>query len=167
MTRLYIMCGLAFSGKSTLSRKISEHSNCKIVAFDQLWVETEKNRSVPQSAEGWRLIRDLAQDQIFATLKSGTSVVYDDNNPKKEHREELRRVADKAGVESSVIYLDTPLDVIRMREKNNRLSQDRHEVEPENFEKVLQDLEPPTSEENVYVFGPTDSLDDFIKTLPN
>ena len=159
------MCGLAFSGKSTLSRKIAEHARYKLIAFDKLWVETEKERSVPQGAEGWRLIRDLAQAEVFTTLKSGISVVYDDNNPRKEHREELREVARKAGAESFVIYLDTPLDVIRAREEANRTLQDRHDVEAANFEKVLKDLEPPTSDENVIVFKPEDDTEKFIDNL--
>ncbi len=159
------MCGLAFSGKSTLSRKIAERNGYKLIAFDKLWVKTEKVREVPQGAEGWRLIRDLAQEEVLATLKSGTSVIYDDNNPRKEHREELREVARKAGVESFVIYLDTSLDVIRAREEANRTLQDRHDVDPANFEKVLKDLEPPTSDENVIVFKPEDGVEKFISNL--
>jgi predicted kinase len=159
------MCGLAFSGKSTLSKKIAEHTGYKLIAFDKLWEETEKERPVPQGVEGWRLIRNLAQEEVFSILKSGTSVVYDDNNPKKEHREELREVARKAEVESVVVYLDTPLDIIRAREEANRISQDRHDVDPINFEKVLKDLEPPTPDEDVIVFKPKDNIDKFIKDL--
>ena len=120
---------------------------------------------MPQGAEGWRLIRDLAQEEVLATLKSGTSVIYDDNNPRKEHREELREVARKAGVESFVIYLDTSLDVIRAREEANRTLQDRHDVDPANFEKVLKDLEPPTFDENVIIFKPEDDAERFISNL--
>ena len=165
MTKLYIMCGLAFSGKSTLARKIVEQTGYKLIAFDKLWVETEKVRAVPQGSEGWRLIRDLAQEKILNDLKSGFSVIYDDNNPKKDHREELRIVARKAGVESFVTYLDTPLDLIRTREEANRKTQDRHEVDPLNFEKVLKDLEPPTSDENVLIFRPGDDVEEFIEKL--
>ena len=159
------MCGLAFSGKSTLARKISEHTGSKLVAFDKLWVEQDKEKPVPKGSEGWRYIRDLATTEILAILKSGTSVVYDDNNPRKEHREELRSVAKNAGADAVVIYLDTSLDVIRAREEANRSSQDRHDVEPENFEKVMKDLEIPTADENVIVFTPEMNIDDFIKKL--
>lgn len=44
MSKLYIMCGLAFSGKSTLARKIAEHTNSKLIAFDKLWVEKDKDQ---------------------------------------------------------------------------------------------------------------------------
>ena len=159
------MCGLAFSGKSTLARKISEHTGSKLVAFDKLWVEQDKEKPVPKGSEGWRYIRDLATTEILAILKSGTSVVYDDNNPRKEHREELRSVAKNAGADAVVIYLDTSLDVIRAREEANRSSKDRHDVELENFEKVMQDLEVPTGDENALVFTPGMNIDNFVKKL--
>lgn len=165
MTKLFIMCGLAFSGKSTLAEKIAEQDGYKLIAFDKLWVETEKSRSVPKDAEGWRLIRDLAQEEILAALKSGVSVVYDDNNAKKEHRDELRNVAKEAGVESQVIYLDTSMNIIRLREETSKILQNRHEVEPENFNKVLQDFEPPTPDENTMVYKPKDNLQEFIKKI--
>ena len=161
------MCGLAFSGKSTLARKIAEHTDSKLVAFDKLWVEQDKEKPVPKGVEGWRYIRDLAQRNVLDYLQAGKSVVYDDNNPRKEHREELRDVAKKAGIDAVVIYLDTSLDVIRVREEANRSSQDRHDVEPENFEKVMKDLEVPTADENTIVFTPEMNIEDFIKNLSN
>ncbi len=100
------MCGLAFSGKSTLSRKIADYISADLIAFDKLWVEEDKEKPVPKNAEGWRQIRDLAKEKVLASLKAGKSVVYDDNNPKKEHREELRKVAKKVGVEAFVVYLE-------------------------------------------------------------
>lgn len=165
MTKLFIMCGLAFSGKSTLAEKIAERAGCKIIAFDKLWIETEKTRPIPEGAEGWRFVRDLAQAQILDALKSGSSVVYDDNNAKKEHREELRNVAKKAGVESAVIYLDTSLNIIKLREETNKILQNRHDVEPKNFNKVLQDFELPTPDENVLVYKPKDNLEEFINRI--
>ena len=52
MSKLYIMCGLAFSGKSTLARKIAEHTKSKLIAFDKLWVEKDKDQPVPKGVEG-------------------------------------------------------------------------------------------------------------------
>ncbi len=159
------MCGLAFSGKSTLARKIAEHTGSKLVSFDTIWVKKDKEQLVPKGAEGWRYIRDVAQEEILAYLKAGDSVVYDDNNPRKEHREELRKVAKAGGVHAAVIYLDTPLDIIREREAVNRASQDRNDVEPENFEKVMKDMEIPTAEEHVITFTPKTNFDDFLEDL--
>jgi predicted kinase len=159
------MCGLAFSGKSTLARKLAKHTGSKLIAFDNVWVEKDKEKPVPKNAEGWRYIRDIAQHEIITTLKKGTSVLYDDNNPRKEHREELRNIAREAGAAAIVVYLDTPLNIIKAREEMNRVSQERHEVEPHNFQKVMQDLEVPTADENTVVFTQNMDIDSFLEKL--
>jgi predicted kinase len=165
MTMLSIMCGPAFSGKSTLARKIAERTGSRLIAFDTMWIEEDKKHSIPKDAEGWRYIRDKAQEEILQTLKEGVSVVYDDNNPKRDHREELKRIAETAGAEACVVYLDTSLVIICEREKANRISQDRHDVEPENFEKVLNDMEIPTADENLLVFAPDMNIEGFLSEI--
>ena len=42
------MCGLAFSGKSTLARQIAQQIGCKLIAFDKLWVIKDKENPVPK-----------------------------------------------------------------------------------------------------------------------
>lgn len=159
------MCGLAFAGKSTLSRKIVEHTGSKLIAFDKLWVEKDKEQPVPKGDEGWRFIRKVGQEEVAKALQEGISVVYDDNNVRFEHREELRKVAEGVGIDSVVIYLDTPLEIIRAREQANRSTGERHEVEPENFQTVLEQLEPPSSTENVLEFKPDTNVEEFLNKL--
>lgn len=161
------MCGLAFSGKSTLARRIARHTNSKRIAFDELWVEKDKEQFIPRDADGWRCIRKVAQDQISEALKEGTPVVYDDNNVRFEHREELRKITRAQGASDVVIYLNTPMELIRERESANRVTGARHEVEPENFEIVAKQLEAPTSGENVLEFKPEDNIDDWLENLDN
>ena len=165
VVKLYIMCGLAFSGKSTLAKRIAEHTGREIIAFDKLWVEEDKVKPVPKNVDGWRQIRKLAQGKILKALKDGKSVIYDDTNARREHREELRNLAKQAGAESIVVYLDTPLEIIRAREEANKDSQNRHEVEPHNFQKVLEDLEVPSGDEEVLIFTPKTDINDFLKKL--
>lgn len=42
MPTLYIMCGVGFSGKSTLAKKIAEHTGAMLVSQDALYFEKEK-----------------------------------------------------------------------------------------------------------------------------
>lgn len=165
MLRVYIMCGIAFSGKSTLAKEIASSINSEIIAFDKLWVEKEKTRSISKDAKGWRFIRNEGQKQVDKALKAGRSVVYDDNNVKFEHREELRKVAEKNNAQAFVIYLNTPLEIVLQREKENRATQKRHEVEPENFQTVLEQLEPPSIKEKYVEFTPNTNLEDFLEKL--
>ncbi len=160
------MCGLALSDKSTLARKIAERTGSRLIAFDKLLVEKEKEQPVSKDDAGWRFIRKVAQDEIVSTLKEGQSVVYDDNNVRFEHREEVREIARNLGVNPIVIYLNTPMELIRERELVNKTTGERHEVEPENFQKVVEQLEVPTSNENVLEFTPNTDIDKFLSELP-
>jgi len=160
------MCGLAFSGKSTLARKIAEHTGSRLIAFDKLWVEKEKEQPITKGDEGWRFIRKVAQDEIANTLKEGQSVVYDDNNVRLEHREEVRLIARNLGANPVVIYLNTPMELIKEREQVNKSTGERHEVDPENFQKVIDQLEMPTSKENVLEFTPNTDIERFLGELP-
>lgn len=165
MAKLYIMCGQAFSGKSTLAKKISERTNARLLSFDQLWVETSKKELVPKDENGWKYIRKVAKEKILASLSKGVSVVYDDTNPKKEHRDEMRSLAKTVGSKSIIIFLNTPLTVIREREIANRTLRGRHEVLSENFEKVLNDMEIPTSEENAIYYNIETDIQSFLNKL--
>ncbi len=165
MAHLYIMCGLAFSGKSTLSRKIAEYIGAKRIAFDEIWVAMIKENQIPKGSGGWKLVRKIAFEEVVANLKKGISVIYDDNNPRFEHRDEFRKVAEKFGFKTTVIYLNTPMEVIRKREVNNRITQHRHDVESINFDKVASDLEVPTDKENYIEFTPETNLNEFLQKL--
>ena len=160
------MCGLAFSGKSTLARKIAEKTGSRLVAFDKLWVEKDKENPVPKGNEGWRFIRKVGQGEIVKSLQEGGSVVYDDTNVRFEHREKLRQVARRFGARSIVIYLKMPIEVIRSREATNRVTGERHEVESKNFQAVLEQLEGPKSEGDVLEFAPDMNIEEFINGLP-
>lgn len=160
------MCGLAFSGKSTLARKIAEFIGSKLIAFDKLWVEKDKEKPVKNDTAGWRFIRKVAQEKIATALKEGSSVVYDDTNVRFEHREELRKVARRFGAKNTVIYLNTPLELIREREVTNKVTGERHEVEPENFQTVLEQLEVPGLTEDVIEFRPDMDIEEWLENLP-
>lgn len=161
------MCGLAFSGKSTLARKIAEHTGAKMIAFDKLWVEKDKEHPIPKGDDGWKFIRKVGQDEVAKVLQEGHDVVYDDNNVRFEHREELREIARKLGAKEITIYLNTLMELIREREAANRATGERHEVEPENFQTVMEQLQVPTSQENMIEFRPEMHVDEWLKNLDN
>jgi len=159
------MCGLPFAGKSTLSRKIAEKTGSKLIAFDELWVIKDKEVPVPKDHEGWKFIRGLGMDEVTKSLQAGQSVVYDENNAAFQHREQLREIARKFEVSETVVFVNTPMELIREREALNRATGERHEVEPANFDAVVSQLEVPTSEENVLEFKPDIDLETFLNKL--
>ena len=158
---LYILSGLAFSGKSTLAKRLAEHVDAELVSFDPLWVENESK--IPDLKEGWQFIRELAKEKILSYLQSGRSVVFDDTNPRREHREEFVKLTVQVGAKSLVVFVDTPISVIRERMKANLKDPQRHDVSEEKFQNNVRQLESPGEDENYLVFLPTDSVEDWLK----
>lgn len=166
--KLYILCGLPFSGKTTLAKKIAEYTGSKLIAFDQLWLELEKDTNVApllKGDEGWRLIRRVAKERIAESLKNSRSVVYDDINVRLEHREELREVARQHGAIPVVVYVDTPLAIREKREKENLLTKRRHDVDQVNSRKALAQFEEPGPPEDVTVFSSENNLEEWLGKL--
>ena len=165
MAKLYIMCGPAFSGKTTLSKLIAQKTSAKRFAFDEIWVEKEETGTDLGGTEGWKHVREAALDEILETLRSGVSAVYDENNPKREHRKEFADAARRAGFQSVVVFMDIPLETIRSRRLANLTSQERHDVDDKNFDKVLNDLERPGDDEDALTFTPDTELEEFVNKL--
>lgn len=164
--KLYILCGLPFSGKTTLAKKIAEYTKSELVAFDKLWQQFKKDSLTSINGdEGWRLTRNFAKKRVSRILRNNRSVVYDDINVRFEHREELRNIAKEYGATSIVLYLKTPVDVRTERMKNNLVEKKRHDVESKNIKKALTQFEEPKSDENVIVFSPSDNLNKWLKRL--
>ena len=158
---LYILSGLAFSGKSTLAKRLAEHVDAELVSFDPLWVENESK--IPDLKEGWQFIRELAKEKILSYLQSGRSVVLDDTNPRREHREEFVKLADQVGAKSLVVFVDTPISVIRERMKGNLKDPQRHDVSKENFKNNVSQLEKTGEDEKHLVYLPTNSVENWLR----
>ena len=159
------MCGLAFSGKTTLASKIASHTNSVLISFDTLWAESIKKNLIREPENGWKYIRKLAQDQIIKTISSGRSVVYDDTNVRFEHREEIRMVASKIGIKTVLVYLETPIKNILQREAENKITRGRHEVDSTNFKNAINQFQAPTDGESFINFKPEDNIDTWLHNL--
>jgi len=157
---LYIFSGLAFSGKSTLAKRLAEYLDAELISFDPLWVENESK--IQDLKDGWRFIREIAKDKIRNYLESGRSVVFDDTNPRREHRDELVKLANEAHTNSMVVFVDTPIDVIRERMKVNLQDQQRHDVSEEKFQNNVRQLERPGEDENYLIFSHTSFVEDWL-----
>jgi len=162
------MCGLPFSGKTTLAKKVAEKTGAKLIAFDKVWAD-EKDELKPDldKVEEWKIILNEAYRRIKETLSANKSVVYDDISVRKEHREVLRAIAKQSKASFAIIYLNTPMAEIKKREVKNRISKDRHEVESVNFEKALAQWQTPASEESVIEYKPDMDLYKWIRNLEN
>jgi len=79
---LWILCGLPYSGKTSLSRKILESTDCVYVSIDEILDELGydwDSDKLPDEA-GWKHIFEISYKKAQDALKSGSSVLYDSTN---------------------------------------------------------------------------------------
>jgi predicted kinase len=163
---LYIMCGVAFSGKSTLAKKIEEYTGATLISQDALFFEKEKELNLDQDSDKqWRMLLDMCLERIKENLSAGESVVFDNTNTKFEHREELRVVTESVGAKTKVIFLDTPMEIQKERQEKNLETGERHDVKQEYLDQAVKELEIPGENENTIVFKPDSDLESFLKTI--
>lgn len=166
MPILYIMCGVGFSGKSTLAKKIAEHAGATLVSQDGTYFAKRDELHLDlDNEEDWKKVQRMCREEIIEYLKKGESVVFDDVNTKKEHRDRARALAVSAGPDSMVIFLDTPIEVQKERQRKNLETGERHDVKQEYLDNAIRELESPTEDENVRVFKPDTDLETFLKSL--
>lgn len=165
MPTLYIMVGVAFSGKSTLSRKIAEYTNATLVSQDALWFEKEKELKLEDNSNNWKIIMALCEERMRSELSKGKSVVYDNTSLQFNERENLRNLAKSTNATAKVVYLDTPEEIQEKRWAENLLSNNRHNVEQKWIDKARTDLEIPQATEAPFIYTPDADIEDFLVRL--
>lgn len=164
---LYIMCGVGFSGKSTLAKKIAEYKNATLVSQDAIYFEKEKEWNLKEeSDEDWGKVLAVSKERIIKNLLDGKSVVFDYVNVAHNEREQLKNLASGFKAEAVVIFLDTSIEVQRERQVRNRETQERHQVKQEWLDEAIKNLEIPLESEHAFIFTPETDLTDWLNKLP-
>ncbi len=140
MVNLYILCGLPFSGKSMLGKEMSERFGYTLISFDDVWESMyAENKDIT-----YDLVLIDCRKQIANSLAEGLTVVYDSTNPKDEHREDLKTIAEFMRMKTKVVYLKFPIEEIQKRRAKSLIDKTHHVVSDENFDNAVAQLEEPT-----------------------
>jgi len=161
---LYILCGLSFAGKTTLAKGLERRLGFARVDMDV--INDAKGVGLhgePISAEEWERTYAESYRQLDDLLKAGQSVLFDAVNFTKAQRDSLRSIATKRGAVSRVIYLDISESEARKRWQDNRITHQRYDVRDEDFAHVVMNFEPPTQDEQVIRYHPSQTLDEWIQ----
>ncbi|MBI3109462.1 ATP-binding protein [Candidatus Daviesbacteria bacterium] len=169
MGNFFILCGLSFSGKTSLAQKIAEHLPVTIISFDAIYEELRKKTGddLSPQVEVWDQVKRIALLSLSENLREGRNVVWDSTNPLRKHREELVEVGDCFGAQSIVVHVNTPLDEIRRRRQKNKFTHERSDRGSDDFEQKLRIWEDPLEiegERAIQVTSESDILT-FIHTL--
>ncbi|MEM7125127.1 MAG: AAA family ATPase [Chloroflexota bacterium] len=167
MKRLYLMCGLAFSGKTILAKSIVQHLDAGYISLDDI----NKERGLGFGGQGipveeWEKNHQVAIHRLRAMMPNGRDLVLDDTNCLRQLRDRFRRVADEYRYHTIVVYLDIPLQTITQRMAHNELNPKRDSVDSYIFHNLVSMFEWPDEDEAVLTFGETTETDIWIRSLP-
>jgi predicted kinase len=164
MNKLYVICDIPFSGKSTLAKAIVNKHGYKRVDLDDIKFEMFGNNILDENLQqkDWDAIYKRMYQIIEGFLKQGGTVVHDTGNFTKHERGLIRQIAEKLGIPSTTIFVDTPKTIAYERLLQNRQSKTRFGVSDQDFESTVAEMEPPTEEENTISFKENDDIDSWI-----
>ena len=162
---LYILCGLPFSGKSTFGKALSQQIGAEYIGFDTTWEDMHDTIDEQDKDNTWRIVRDYGKNKARTFLIEGKSVVYDETNVGYDHRQELRDFAQKAGVDSTVVYINTPKEIISERMHKNITNPSRHNVEEENLKNAYEQFHEPQPPEKFVEYRPEMTVEEFVSKL--
>ena len=131
LTTLYVLCGLPGSGKTTLSKMLSDKYSAVRYSLDEMRTSRGENND-----------RKLIHSMILESLSEGFDVVYDDLNIYKTDRLNLLNSLKDIQCNKILIVMTTPLEECIIRDS------DRQRKIGEKIIKYLRGrYQPPTLEE--------------------
>src|SRR5712692_962169 len=161
---LYILCGLPFTGKTTLARAFERQLGIALVELDDInRVRGVGLHGEAISPEEWDGTYAEAYRQLDTFLAAGQSVLFDAASFTKAQRDFLRTLAGKRWASSLVIYLDVSEAEARQRWLQNRATGARYDVRDEDFAQVVNFFEPPAPEEHAVYYRPSQPADEWIQ----
>lgn len=145
---LYLLCGMSFSGKSTLAEAIAQQTGAIVVGLDSINAERGLFGGLGVPDQEWAASHNVALERVADGLASGCSVVVDDTCCFRFLRDGYRSVAQRFGIPSVLLYLDVPVRTLRQRMAANAISPARSGVTEEVFADLFSKFEAPAPDEH-------------------
>lgn len=150
--RLFVLCGLPFSGKTTLARALARQLQLEHIEVDAVhWERGILAEGRPLGPPDWRAAYLRSLRRAARALRQGRSVIFDATSHRRAQREQLRRLAQANGATMTIIYLDLPLAEINRRRAGNHQVPQRPGIPDAEFNRVAQQFEPPQPFDEVVV----------------
>jgi predicted kinase len=145
---LVLLCGPAFSGKSTLAARLSRRWGFRVVSLDEINARRglQGGQGIPDAE--WVKTVGVAREEVRSLLALAEArVVVDDTLCFRFLREDFARVAAEAGRQSVLLVLGTPLEKVRRRITENAQHPVRGDIAPAVLERHLATFEWPGADE--------------------
>jgi predicted kinase len=161
MARLFGMCGLSFSGKTTLARAVARLVGAEYVGLDDINEERGLHGGEGIPAEEWERTSAIAVERVGRLLDAGGDVVLDDTLCFRWLRERYAASAGRHTAQFVIIYVSTPLPEIYRAMAQSDVAQ-RNPIRPDVFEMHARCFEHPTVDEQPLVYDRTVPLEEWI-----
>lgn len=143
---LAILCGIPYSGKSTIANELSEHK------FVHIWITVIKKLYNLDDEHALKIATKLTEQ----LLNENYRVTVDFLNHTDALRDNFSSVANKLGVPYKIIFVDTPLSVIyerkRISDNAKTKSIGRSSISVDVIDKIAEELSIPNSNETVKIY---------------
>jgi predicted kinase len=163
LPHLFILCGLPFSGKTTLARTMAERLDVVHIELDSVHGERGVDlKGEPPSREDWIEAYRRSFRKLDEVVANGNSAVFDATSYRRVHRQRLGRIAARYGVSTTIIYLDVNEDEAKRRRDENRGTNERPNVRDDDFALVSGEMQLPSPDEYPVIYHPTYDVYDWI-----
>lgn len=149
---LIILCGLPYSGKTTLRKKLIDNYGYSCVCVDEIMDANDMWKEGHPTQIDWKRAFEEAYGNTKKMLNEGKTVIFDSGNLVFKERENLRQLAKDLGFTSKLVLMDTPIETIWERRRQNQLNRTRGHVKEERFQTALKMWERPGEKENPIIF---------------
>ncbi|KKU46061.1 MAG: hypothetical protein UX62_C0020G0002 [Microgenomates group bacterium GW2011_GWA2_46_7] len=161
------MCGLPFSGKTTLSKYLAKLLHAIRIDLDEVKVKLLGNiEDEKVLQEQWDRVYEDMYTHIKKNLSQGKSVIQDAGNFTRYERGLVRTIADKMNLQTVVIYVDVPLAVALERRMQNEQTKSRFHVQEETVLASAKEIEPPIVGETSIIYH-GEPLETWVKQFIN
>jgi predicted kinase len=163
----YLLVGYPFSGKTTLAKELEKRLGFVRLNVDEIKQEFGYGNVTDDkvSDESWETIFKELDKRIEESLKLGKIILNEYAWISRAWRDRARNLASKLGIETIVIFVDTPEDIVRERRIKNKNEKTRFDVSDADFDESIRNFEKPINDENVIVYKNGENLDEWIQRL--
>jgi predicted kinase len=140
------MCGLSFSGKSTLAGQLGKELRATVLSLDSINEERDLYGGQGIPVEEWMETNRIAEERSSAQLLAGRNVIVDDTGSPRFIRDQWRDLAARAHAAFVLVWIQIDPELQRERVLANRLTSWRHDVTDEVLLDHVAHFEPPADE---------------------
>ena len=145
------MCGLSFSGKSTVSRALADKLDAQVLSLDAINEERGLDGGQGIPVEEWAETNRIAHQRATTHLRLRRNVIVDDTGSPRFVRDQWRAIAHEADAVFTLVWVQIDADLQRERVRRNRAERARPDVVDTVLTDHLANFENPLDEDPLVI----------------